>query len=93
MTVYRLAVRHAQMMAFALLVTIFFVITFERIFGFTTPAFVIAIIVLVIANARMLELNCPRCGKNLFLRGLIALPWPTRQCSNCQLQLDQEPEE
>jgi len=90
MTVYRLAVRHAQMMAFALMVTIFFVITFERLFGFTTPALAISIVVLVVANAKMLSLNCPRCGQNLFMHGLIALPWPNRVCRKCGLQLDRE---
>ncbi|MEL7445833.1 MAG: hypothetical protein AAGK02_08470 [Pseudomonadota bacterium] len=92
MTLYRLAVRHAQLMAFALMAMIFFVITFERVFGVTWPAFAIAIVVLVFANGRMLQYNCPRCGKNLFFRGKIAVPWPTKTCGSCGLDLDHRPE-
>ena len=88
MTIYKLAVRYTQMMAVAMLVTIFFVITFERIFGFTAPAFAISIVVLVVANAKMLELNCPDCGTNLFMRGWVAMPWPSRVCSKCQRDLN-----
>lgn len=67
----------------ALFVAILFVLVVDRFFGHSTLAFVIAIIGLVIANAQMLKLNCPNCGKNLFFRHIFVLPWPERVCSKC----------
>ncbi len=89
MNVYERARRHAWFMAGALLLAILFVLTIDRFFGHSTIAFGIAIVGLVIANSRMLGFNCPRCGKNLFFRGLLVVPWPNRKCGRCGAQLEQ----
>lgn len=85
---YNRAKRHAWFMAGALGLAILFVITVEQFVGHSTIAFGIAIVGLVLANARMLSMNCPSCGKNLFFRGMIVVPWPNRECSKCGTQLD-----
>lgn len=88
MTMYRLAVRHAQLMLFALLATFLFVITIDRMVGHSTWAFAVAIVVLIAANARMRHFNCPQCGKNLFFRGILVVPWPNKTCAKCGFDLD-----
>ncbi|WP_017665530.1 hypothetical protein [Porphyrobacter sp. AAP82] len=55
----------------------------DRLFGHSTLAFAAAIIMLIIANAPMLRFNCPACGKNLFFRGPVVVPWPNRICTRC----------
>lgn len=87
-TLYRRAIRHAWFMAGALALAILFVVTVEQFIGHSTLAFGIAIVGLVLANARMLSLNCPSCGKNLFFRGMLVVPWPNRQCTKCRRELD-----
>ncbi|WP_299192983.1 hypothetical protein [uncultured Erythrobacter sp.] len=72
----------------ALVLSILFVLAVDRLLGHSTVAFGIAIVALVLANARMLGFNCPTCGKNLFFRGIFVLPWPNRTCSKCGEELD-----
>ncbi len=91
MTVYERARRHAKFMAGSLVLAILFVIVVERFFGHSSIAFGVAIIGLVIANARMLSFNCPVCGKNLFFRGIFAVPWPNRTCGKCGTELAETP--
>ena len=88
MTLYEAARRHAWFMAGALVLAILFVLTIEQFAGHSTIAFGIAIVGLVLANARMLRMNCPVCGKNLFFRGLLVVPWPNRTCGKCGSQFD-----
>ncbi|KEO87415.1 hypothetical protein EH30_07225 [Erythrobacter sp. JL475] len=88
MSIYERARRHAWFMAWALVLAILFVLTIEQFAGHSTIAFGIAIVGLVLANARMLRMNCPACGKNLFFRGLLVVPWPNRTCGKCGSQLD-----
>ncbi len=90
MTVYSLAVRHARLMGAAMLAAFLFVITIDRMIGHTSWAFAAAIIMLVLVNARMRLFNCPKCGKNLFFRGIFAVPWPNRTCTKCGLELDKK---
>ncbi|MHA7818563.1 MAG: hypothetical protein ACX930_02825 [Erythrobacter sp.] len=87
MTVYENARRHASFMAGALVLAILFVVLSDRLFGHSAIAFGIAIVGLVMANARMLTFNCPTCGKNLFFRGILVVPWPNRTCGKCGQQL------
>lgn len=87
MSLYAKAKRHAQFMAGALLISIVFVLLVERQYGHSSIAFGIAIVGLVIANARMLRFNCPTCGKNLFFRGVFVVPWPNRTCGKCGTDL------
>lgn len=87
MSVYENARRHAWFMAGSLGLAILFVITVERFAGHSTIAFGVAIVGLVLANARMLSLNCPHCGKNLFFRGIFVVPWPNRGCGKCGADL------
>ena len=92
-TVYHRALRHAWFMAGALLVSILFVLLVERMAGHSTIAFGIAIVGLVLANARMLRFNCPHCGKNLFFRGIFVVPWPNETCGRCKTDLNPPPSE
>lgn len=85
---YYRAKRHAWFMAGALGLAILFVATVEQYFGHSSIAFGIAIVGLVMANSRMLSMNCPSCGKNLFFRGVFVVPWPNRTCSKCGYVLD-----
>lgn len=87
MSVYENALRHAWFMAGALVLAVLFVAVVDRFFGHSTIAFGVAIIGLVIANRRMLGFNCPTCGKNLFFRGMFAVPWPNRVCRKCGTDL------
>jgi len=77
-------------MAGALVLGILFVLTIEQFAGHSTIAFGIAIVGLVLANARMLRMNCPICGKNLFFRGMFAVPWPNKVCGKCGTDLVEE---
>lgn len=70
-------------MAAALGLAIAFVLTVDRLVGHSTLAFGVAIIGLMLANARMLGFNCPTCGKNMFFRGMVVVPWPNRICGKC----------
>ncbi|MFU7528269.1 hypothetical protein ACM64M_07045 [Qipengyuania sp. ASV99] len=70
-------------MAAALGLAILFVVVVEQFAGHSTIAFGVAIVGLVLANARMLGFNCPNCGKNMFFRGIFVVPWPNRNCSKC----------
>lgn len=87
-----MARRHARFMAGALGLAILFVVVSDRLFGHSAIAFGIAIVGLVMANARMLGFNCPVCGKNLFFRGMFVVPWPNRTCSKCGTELDRKSE-
>lgn len=88
MTVYARARRHAWFMAGALGIAILFVLLIDRMQGHSSLAFGVAIIGLVVANARMLGFNCPNCGKNLFFRGPMVVPWPNRVCGKCGSDLE-----
>jgi len=88
MTLYRLAVRHTQLMLFATLAAFMFVITVDKWIGHSTWAFAIAVLILIAFNARIRLFNCPTCGKNLFFRGPIILPWPNKICGQCGEDLD-----
>lgn len=91
MTVYDRARRHAYLMGLALLGTIGFVVASDIVFGHSVIAFTIAVFVLVVLNLPMLRINCPRCGTNVFFRGMVLLPWPRRTCGKCGLALDRAP--
>jgi ribosomal protein S27AE len=91
MSVYHRARRHALLMGWALLGTIGFVVASDLVFGHSVIAFTIAVAALVVLNLPILRFNCPRCGTNLFFRGVVLLPWPRRTCGKCGLALDREP--
>ncbi|MDJ0644297.1 MAG: hypothetical protein QNJ15_15900 [Erythrobacter sp.] len=74
----------------ALILAVALVLTVDRLYGHSTIAFAAAILGLVIANAPMLRLNCPECGKNLFFRGVFVVPWPNRTCGKCGYELDHD---
>ena len=42
---------------------------------------------LLIGGIRSLLLSCPKCGKSLYLRGMISVPWPEKICSKCGTNL------
>lgn len=89
MSVYRRAIRHAQLMMGVLLTSIVFVIAWDQLFGHSVFAFAAAIVALIFANGGMLLHNCPRCGTNVFKWGMFVSPWPRRHCTKCKLDLDQ----
>lgn len=89
MTLYRLAVRHAQLMLFATLAAFLFVVTIDKWLGHSTWAFAVAVLMLIMVNARIRHFNCPTCGKNLFFRGMLIVPWPSKTCGKCGTALDQ----
>ncbi len=91
MTVYKLAVRHTWIMLLAVLVAFLFLILVDELYGHSNIAFAVAIALLIGANARILQFNCPVCGNNLFFRGLIVLPWPNKVCSKCKTDLTVPP--
>ena len=88
MSLFDQAKRHAWRMAIATLFAILFVLGIDQLYGHSTIAFAIAIVVLIWLNAPMLRFNCPRCGYNIFFRGMLMLPWPRRSCGKCGLALD-----
>ncbi len=88
MTVYEKARRHAVMMVWALLGSIGFVVASDIMFGHSVIAFAIAAAALIVLNLPMLQINCPRCGTNVFFRGMVLLPWPRRSCGKCGLSFD-----
>lgn len=67
------------------------VVATDRLYGHSSFAFAAAIMLLILANAPMLRLNCPRCGKNAFFRGVLVVLWPNRTCTRCGLDLDTVP--
>ncbi|MEM7664263.1 MAG: hypothetical protein AAF250_00270 [Pseudomonadota bacterium] len=89
MSLYAKARSHAWRMLLALILAIAFVLVVDRFYGHSTIAFALAIVGLVAANTRMLSYNCPTCGKNLFFRGVLVVPWPNRVCGKCGTELDQ----
>lgn len=93
MSLYGSAARHARWMAAVLVMAVLFVAVVEVFVGHSNLAFAAAIIGLIIANARMLGFNCPECGKNLFFRGVLVVPWPNRICSRCGHDCDAAPRE
>lgn len=88
---YEAARKHAWTMAGALVLAILFVALAERFVGHSSIVFGIAIIGLIAANRRMLSYNCPNCGKNLFFRGILVVPWPNRICGKCGHNLERGP--
>lgn len=72
----------------ALAAAVLLVAMVDRLYGHSTLAFAVAIILLVITNAPMLRFNCPECGKNAFFRGIFVVPWPNRVCTRCGHNLD-----
>ena len=83
MSLYTRAVHHAWRMLGAVMIGVLLVAMVDRIYGHSTIAFAAAILLLLIANAPMLRLNCPDCGKNAFFRGMFVVPWPNRTCTRC----------
>lgn len=89
-SLYARARRHAWRMMAWLVIAITFVLAVDIFLGHSAIAFAIAIVGLVAANVPMLGFNCPRCGKNVFFRGMFVVPWPNRTCGKCGLELDRE---
>jgi predicted RNA-binding Zn-ribbon protein involved in translation (DUF1610 family) len=88
-TPYARAAGHARWMLAVLALMILLVAASEVVFGHSSLAFAAAIIALIAANRRMLNHNCPNCGKNLFFRGALVVLWPSRRCTACGHDCDQ----
>ena len=91
MTLYARAVRHAWRMAGSLVLCLLLIATVDRLFGHSNLAFAAAIVLLFLVNRPILGFNCPKCGKNAFFRGRLAVFWPNRICSRCRHDLDTAP--
>ena len=87
MSVYERAKRHAWLMLGIVLLGFLFIVAIDQMVGHSDLAFAVVIFALIVSNARILTYRCPRCGNNLFFRGLLVLPWPNRRCSRCALDL------
>ena len=90
MSVYERARRHSFTMLALVFAGLNVIVVADRLFGHSTLAFAAVIAVLIFANVRMMGLECPRCGQNVFFRGGIALPWPRKTCSRCGQDLTQK---
>lgn len=77
-------------MAGVLVLAVLFVAVVEVFVGHSNLAFAAAIIALIFANARMLSFNCPECGKNLFFRRLLVVPWPNPICTRCGADMERK---
>jgi len=55
-------------------------------------AFVVFGVGVLLISIRNLTLNCPKCGKNVFTRGVIFAFWPSRTCRKCGRELDETPQ-
>lgn len=91
MTIYRLAMNHVRLLLAATLLGIVVTILFERQFGHTLIPFLASAALLLVMNRRISRFNCPRCGSNLFIRKGWAWPWPNKICSDCGIDLRDEP--
>ena len=91
MSLYARAVRHAWMMAGALVFSLLLIAASDQLFGHSTLAFAAAIVLLFLVNRPILGFNCPACGKNAFFRGRLAVFWPNRICTRCGHDLDAAP--
>ncbi|MFN3388581.1 MAG: hypothetical protein ACK40O_06575 [Allosphingosinicella sp.] len=40
-----------------------------------------------VAGLGSLAFRCPRCGKNLFMKGIMSVPWPAARCRRCGTDL------
>ena len=87
MKLYEDARRHALTMFGILAMGVLFVIGVESIIGHSSWAFAVVVVALIFVNRRALRYNCPRCGSNMFWRGVLPFPWPNRTCSKCGLDL------
>jgi hypothetical protein len=91
MSLYARAVRHAWQMVGALGLSLLLIAAADLLFGHSTLAFAAAIVLLFFVNRPILGFNCPKCGKNAFFRGRIAVFWPNRICTRCGHDLDAHP--
>lgn len=90
MTVYRAARAHVALLLAITAVGVAVSILTERSYGHSTVPFALTAMALLALNTRLGRFTCPRCGSNLFVRRRIAMPWPNRRCSRCDLALDRQ---
>ncbi len=41
----------------------------------------------LVGAVQSFRLACPVCGRSLFLRGFVGVPWPAKTCSKCRSDL------
>ncbi len=87
MNIYARAVQQMKLMLGSTALGLLMVIIWDRYLPHSTIPFVIAIAMLLYLGRDMRLLNCPRCGKNLFMRRWLSVPWPNRVCTRCGLDL------
>lgn len=58
--------------------------SFETMFTVIGP---LGLAWVLIGGIRSFMIACPICGKSLFMRGFISVPWPAKQCSRCGVDL------
>ncbi|WP_156106318.1 hypothetical protein [Sphingobium sp. ba1] len=93
-SVYRTARRHMFGTFVAMLAIIWGVPLLLSAFGLSSQL-ILAVVLplslawLVIAGIRSFIIACPACGKSLFMRGIVSVPWPAKRCSRCGSDLTQ----
>lgn len=90
MTVYHAAMSHVRVLLGITFAGVGATILTDRFYDHSIIPFAVTALVLFYANRRLGSFACPRCGSNLFVRGMIALPWPNKVCSRCGLDLASE---
>lgn len=91
-SVYAVARRHILWTIAAMPVIVWGVPLLLSAFGVSSEVTFAVIVPLglawaLIGGLRSLMIACPRCGKSLFMRGIISVPWPARRCSRCRADL------
>ena len=91
-SVYAVARRHMLWTVAAMPAIIWGVPLLLSAFGVSSEAMFAVIVPLglawvLIGGLRSLMIACPRCGKSLFMRGFISVPWPAKRCSRCGADL------
>lgn len=56
----------------------------ETVLAITIPLMLAWFVIGVVQTFRH---ACPRCGRSLFVRGFVGVPWPARTCSKCGCDL------
>lgn len=52
----------------------------QMMFAVVVP---LALAWVLIGGIRSFLIACPTCGKSLFMRGFVSVPWPAKRCGRC----------
>ena len=93
-SVYSKAVNHLVLTFAALVFALWFLPI--MLAGFGVPSRLLEILTtgclaltVLIGGLRTFLIACPKCGKSLFVGGIMSVPWPQKRCSRCGSNLTQ----